>query len=508
MLMVDDLYERLDLPAVIGRHKDRGISLDALVRGMLAYKLGDNFSVLRAGEWLNREEVREHYELREVKVKTLYRAVETHGRNRERIVRELQDRVLKLLNVPKTDVLMDWTSIVYYGDLASLAKYGYSRDHRPDKKQVTLGVAQLAPPVNVPIGLTVEPGNINDKEHFRRTYDQVRSVLSENSLIVFDKGANDKRNLDSIVLDRNDYLTSKKLNMADDKVFQSFSPNDWERIDEEDGVYALKRTFPSRVNYYFFSERLKTEHLASRRRKAERLLAEARSIQQSLDDGKRLPKRFRINNPLVDVRYEYQTKLAVMDEEAALRLLFNEVVDGREGCFCLTSSRDMASKDALKIYRSKDAVEKLFHSLKSEVEVRPLRVWSEDAVYGVLLLGFIAQLMISLTRHFVSPVRTVSTKFITNSLEKLTLTLVPTEDGRKRRYYSNFDSLNRAILADLMAETRPFPPRERCSEAVGAVSKRCVKSQKGLKMRVSGVKVRFYQNHHSNEMIPGFELCM
>ena len=273
----------------------------------------------------------DHYELRSFNVKTLYRAVETIGRNRERIVRELQDAVLKLLDLPRTDVLMDWTSIVYYGDLASLAKYGYSRDHRPDKKQVTLGVAQLAPPVNVPIGLTIEAGNINDQEHFRRTYDQVRNVLNEDSLIVFDKGANDKRNLENIALDRNDHLTSKKLNASDDAVFQAFDENAWERID--DGVFAVKRVFPSRVNHYFFSEKLKAEHLASRRRKAERLLAEARAIQQSLDDGKRLPKRFRINNQLVDVRYDYQTRLASMDEEAALRPLLDEVIDGREGCF-------------------------------------------------------------------------------------------------------------------------------------------------------------------------------
>lgn len=451
--MVDDLYERLDLAAVIGRHKDRGVSLDALVRGMLAYKLGDNFSVLRAGEWLNREEVREHYELPEFNVKTLYRAVEILGRNRERIVRELQDAVLKLLGCETTDVVMDWTSIVYYGDLNALAKYGYSRDHRPDKKQVTVGVAQLAPPVNVPVALTVEPGNINDQEHFRRTYDQVRSVLNENSLVVFDKGANDKKNLEGIVLDHNDYLTSKKLNSSDDAIFQTFASNVWELIDEEDGVYALKRIFPSRVNYYFFSEKLKSEHLASRRRKAERLLAEARAIQQSLDDGKRLPKRFRINNPLVDVRYDYQTKLVDMDEEVALRLLFDEVVDGREGCFCLTSSRDMPAAEALRIYRSKDAIEKLFHSLKSEIEVRPLRVWSEDAVYGVLLLGFIAQLFISLTRYFVSPVSGVSTKFISNSLQNLTETVVVSGDGRKRRFHSNFDTLNRAILAGFLAET-------------------------------------------------------
>ena len=303
MLMVDDLYERLNLEAVVGRHKDRGISLDALVRGMLAYKLGDNFSVLQAGEWLNRPEVLEHYSLPKFHVKTLYRAIETIGRNRERIVRELQDAVLKLLDVPSTDVVMDWTSIVYYGDMASLAKYGYSRDHRPDKKQVTLGVAQLAPPVNVPIAMTIEAGNINDQAHFRRTYDQVRNVLDDRSLVVFDKGANDKKNLENIVLDRNDYLTSKKLNASDDAVFQAFNESAWERID--DGVHALKKTFPSRVNYYFFSEKLKGEHLASRRRKAERLLAETRTIQDSLDKGKRLQRRFRINNPPVDLHYDY-----------------------------------------------------------------------------------------------------------------------------------------------------------------------------------------------------------
>ena len=72
MLTVDDWYERLLLSDIIGLLKDRGISLDALVRGMLAYKLGDNFSVLRAGEWLNQAEVREHYELPEFNVKTRY----------------------------------------------------------------------------------------------------------------------------------------------------------------------------------------------------------------------------------------------------------------------------------------------------------------------------------------------------------------------------------------------------------------------------------------------------
>jgi len=80
-------------------------------------------------------------------------------------------------------------------------------------------------------------------------------------------------------------------------------------------------------------------------------------------------------------------------------------------------------------------------------------MWSEDAVFGVLLRGFIAQLMVCLTRLTVEPARTMATKFIASSLEKLTVTVVATEDGRNRRFYSNFDPMNQAILATFMGES-------------------------------------------------------
>jgi transposase len=451
--MVDDLYERLGLSGVIGPLKTKGIPLDALTRGLLAYKLGDNFSVLQASQWLNQPEMLEQYELKSFDEKTLYRAVETLGHNRERIIHKLQDHVLELLGHPHTDILLDWTSIAMYGDMSDLAQYGYSRDHQPDERQLTLGAAMLAPPYDVPIGLTVEAGNVNDQVHMRSTYGQVRHLLGPSSLVVFDRGANDKENLERIELDGNDYLTAKKLNKSDDQYFERFSKKEWKCIDAETGVYALKKTFPTRINYYFFSEKLKKEQMRSRLRQAERLLAEARLIQDSLDNGKKLPKRFRINNPLVDVKYDYQTRLTDLPEAEALRLLLREVVDGREGCFCLTSNRDMPASEALRIYRAKDAIEKLFHSLKSEIEIKPLRVWSEDAVNGVLLIGFIAQVMISLTRNFVKPVKRMSTKFIIASMQKLTLTLVSAGNGVKKKIFSNFNPINKAILAEYLPET-------------------------------------------------------
>jgi len=74
---------------------------------MLAYKLGDNFSVLQASQWLNRPEIPEYYKTDSFLPKTLYRIVEMIGQNRERIIYSLQDQVLKLLGGPRTDILLD-----------------------------------------------------------------------------------------------------------------------------------------------------------------------------------------------------------------------------------------------------------------------------------------------------------------------------------------------------------------------------------------------------------------
>jgi len=60
---------------------------------------------------------------------------------------------------------------------------------------------------------------MNDQAHMKATYGQVRRLLAPGSLVVFDRGANDKTNIDRIELDGNDYLTAKKLNSSDDAVF-------------------------------------------------------------------------------------------------------------------------------------------------------------------------------------------------------------------------------------------------------------------------------------------------
>ena len=105
---------------------------------------------------------------------------------------------------------------------SNLDNYSYSSDHRPDKKQITFDIAEISNPINIPIRLTIKSGNINDQTHFLDTFDQVKDKLKPNSRIIFDKGANSKKNLDPIIAKNMKYLTAKKLNKSNDKSIKKF----------------------------------------------------------------------------------------------------------------------------------------------------------------------------------------------------------------------------------------------------------------------------------------------
>lgn len=448
VIAVQNYYKRLGLSNIFEKHKNRGRNINSLIESLVSYKLTENQSVTRAAEWINRGEVLDTFGLESFEQRTLYRVLEVLGENREEILADIQDVLFDIYDFEHTNINLDWTSFVLHGEKCPLGKYGYSRDHRPDKKQLTLGISELAKPINVPIGMTVKPGNVNDQVHFDDTFGQVENRLRKGSMVVFDQGANRKENLDRIEHSKLKYLTARQINKSDEATWiKDFDKTKAELVDERYGVYGLKKKFPSRVNYLFFSEHLYELNMASKFRKVERLFNEAGEIQRLIENNKKLPKRYRINNPLIDCEYSYQTKLASLTDEEARAILKEASITGREGFFCLVSNKDLTLSEALEIYRQKDSIEKIFNSLKNEIEIKPLRVWSEHGIYGALIIGFLAQLFISLIRFEHQELKHTSPKFIKISLMNLTVTVEFGKSGRKRRIFSNFNPISKVILA-------------------------------------------------------------
>ena len=439
---VQNYSSKLDFKNLFFEHKKRGIDITKLIEALLTYKLSYNQSICKASLWINKPEILEFFSLKQFEERTLFRCFETLGENFEEILCKLRSTIFKTYTFPHTNVNLDWTNFILWGLNAELGEFGYSKQHRHDKKQVNIGIAEISAPVNIPIGLTVHAGNMNDQIHFKHTFNQIKESLKPESRIVFDKGAQSKENEELILASKLNYVSAKKLNLSDDKRIKYFDTKTAELIDPISNVYGLKIVYPSRIDYLFFSEQLKADQIAARKRAALKKLAEAKEIQNSLKTKRGLPKKYQIRNPLVDVTYSYQTKLVELDDEQALRELERDSITGREGFFCLVSSQNLTLSEVLAIYRSKDSLEKIFQSLKNDLDIKPLRVWSEKSMKGALLLGFITQLIISLMRYDYSKLKHIAPKFIKSSLMNLTVTIEKLNSTKNRYIYSNFDEIN------------------------------------------------------------------
>ena len=445
-VLSEAFFKKYGLNQVISKLKKKGTDLGKLTELLVAYKLGDNFSILKAHDFIMQPEIRQRFGINEFDVKGLYRAVERLGENRETVIAAFRNKILAEYGKEVTDIIFDWTSLVYFGYKPELAMRGHSKDGHPEECQMTIGISQLAKPLCIPIGMTVMPGNTHDSKHMIESYEQVKDDLGPGKTMIFDAGANCKNVLDQMIDDKNNFLTRKKLNMSDDKLFDTFSENTWQCIDEERKEYCLKKIFPSRVNYYFYSQVLYDLNMAARRKKAEKQYREAVQLQGDLDRGKKIKKKFLISNDLIEMSVSFQTKLTKMTEEEARSYILERTIDGREGFFCLTSNMDIDPLEIRRKYRDKDCVEKLFASMKGDIGIRPIRTWTNNGVYGVLLIGFLAQALISVTRILAKPASGKATKFISDAMQKLTLTIK--HNGMKGTEFiiSNFNNLNTAIL--------------------------------------------------------------
>jgi len=75
--------------------------------------------------------------------------------------------------------------------------------------------------------------------------------------------------------------------------------------------------------------------------------------------------------------------------------IINHDSNTQSGYYVLMSNDLKDAKEALRIYRTKDRVEKSFDNIKNEMDGKRLRVHSKETMTGRLFIQFIAQILIS-----------------------------------------------------------------------------------------------------------------
>jgi len=374
---------------------------------------------------------------KKVSERSLYRNLERIGNNYKFMMTNYMT-FLKMNHLISDKQFIDFSSSYFEGNSSELGALGYSRDQQPGKMQITWGITTGIN--DIPVALTIQKGNVCDKEHFKFMLNTVRKVLDERSLLIFDCGGNTKKNKKKIIELGFNYLTLKakqiKIYRRYIKLFeeqQRFGFILGRRV-----YFCIKTKSEDENQYIFFSPDLKADQIRKKEKRFQRDLIKGDKILKKINRGKPIGEHIsRMGNILL--KGEVQTSLSE---------IVNPYITGLEGYFILESSVNTTSYRILCLYKQRDKAEKLIRDMKEGSDLRPIRHWNKTVVIGYLLIVFLTNCLVKLT-HFLSKNSVVKNlKLLKKFLNNLTVTVFYAHNGLKSRVLSNFSNEIRSILED------------------------------------------------------------
>jgi len=318
----------------------------------------------------------------EINKDRLYRTTDALLAAKEPIENELQQRLGTLFQLDYDLLLYDLTSS-YFEGLAegnSLAKRGYSRDHRSDCKQIIL--ALVVTREGFPLAHFTLAGNTQDVQTVEKIVGEVERRFGRSQRVwVMDRGMISEANVKFLSeSDRHYLLGTKRSELT---AFQAeLRSGGWQSIRDDVRVKAVER---DDVAYLLArsGDRRRKER-AMRRRQTRGLRDDLRKLQKRVLAG-RLQQRDKILEQVgrLKGRYPQAARLVSIGVSAdpaavtwrwkvdALRAAF-----ARDGAYLLQSNyRHWTPDQFWESYMQLTTAERAFRVLKSELLIRP--VWHQ-----------------------------------------------------------------------------------------------------------------------------------
>jgi transposase len=341
----------------------------------------------------------------------LYRVLDKLHPHRAAIEAALVERERNLFNLDCTIYLYDLTSTYFEGEAAAngKAKRGYSRDHRPDCKQVVIGLV-----VNrdgFPIAHEVFAGNTQDGATLATMLDRLKARvgLPEGSTVVVDRGMAYDQNIAEIKARKLHYLVASRQPertqwLADftdpdgfTEVLRQPSPRNpaqrKTRVEvkirrDEDTTYVLCR-----------SAQRSDKDRAIRSKQEGRLLAELEKLEQRVSAGqlKRPEKiaeaigRLKERYPRVARYYELAVNPDTAQFSATLKEDERAAAAQLDGCYLIKTDRsDLSAQDFWHVYALLTRAEDAFRDMKTPLAERPIYHQTERRVESHIFLCVLA----------------------------------------------------------------------------------------------------------------------
>jgi len=339
----------------------------------------------------------------------VYRALDKLLPHKAAVEQHLRSRLGEIFAIEYDLLLYDVTSTYFEGLSESnpQAKRGYSRDHRPDCKQVC--IALVVTREGIPLSYEVFDGNTVDVTTVEKIVMTIETRFgSADRVWVMDRGMVSEKNVAWLRAGSRRYLigaSRSDLGRMEQRIFEDA---DWTRIREdvevklvpsEDGgeTFVLcrseQRKDKDRAIVQRFDERLKERldklsgRLTRSRKKLDRAQVE-RQIGRMLERNSRVAGKYEI---VVEECGEHRSGLRLVVREEASWVSKSRAL---EGCYLLrTNVTTWTEAELWRTYIQLTQAEAAFRVQKSDLEIRPVWHRREDRVQAHIFTCFLAYVL-------------------------------------------------------------------------------------------------------------------
>ena len=401
----------------------------------------------------------------------LYQVLDPLLKHREDLFTHLQTRWKDLFGIKYEVLLYDLTSTYFEGEAEAIpkAKRGYSRDHRPDCKQVV--IALVVTPEGFPLGYETLDGNTVDNQTLLGCVETIESRYGKADRIwLMDRGIPTEDGLKKI---RERYPHIKYLVGTPRARVKETRPL-WESLawtKIRDTVEV--KSFPQSNELYVVarSEGRQLKEMAIRRKKLARLLRSLRRMRREKSRD-RLLMRVGAARAAAGSAKGFVTIHLPKPEEAITRETFRiqlekEKLDDAElhdGHYLLRSNMsEQEPRYVWELYMLLVEVEAVFRSFKNDLGIRPIYHQLGNRVDAHIFVCFLAYCLYVTLKQWLKPLAPgLTSRQALDPFGKVQMldVVFPTSDGRKlvmSRYTQPEDAL-KLMMARMKKEFGEQPP--------------------------------------------------
>jgi len=324
---------------------------------------------------------------------SLYRNLDLLHPERERIEACLAERERTLFNLDQTIFLYDLTSTYFEGSASEIpkAKHGYSRDKRPDCKQVVVGLV-----VNrdgFPLAHEIFEGNVRDHKTLAEMLDLLgkRVPLKPGRTVVVDRGMAFDENLEQIKKRKLRYLVASRQKERDQWLGEfedgqgfeeiKFTPSPTNPYQKKIPVKVKMKMTDKETHVLCLSAGRKEKDRAIREKQEKKLLTDLAKLEKRIANGRlvklekigeaigRIKERYPRVARYYRIEYDPESKLFSQELDTAKR----SVAENLDGSYLLkTDRKDLSAEEAWRIYTLLTRAEEAFRTMKSPLAERPI----------------------------------------------------------------------------------------------------------------------------------------